>query len=55
MVVNRCAKTEVTRKRVARTAEGVNRILVESKGDLGVTCSAESQMSKLLLMLEYRN
>lgn len=36
MVVNRCAKTEVTRKRVARTAEGVNRILVESKGDVGV-------------------
>lgn len=41
VVVNRCAKTEVTRKRVARTAEGVNRILVESKGDVGVTCIAE--------------
>lgn len=27
VVVIRCAKTEVARKRVARTAEGVNRIL----------------------------
>lgn len=41
VVVIRCAKTEVVRKRVVRTAEGVNRILTESKSSIGLASVAE--------------